>query len=76
MIMTLSIGISGNSDDLTVSIARLATGNGGVMPETLAVHNKICDVIEPAVYEVIRGLVRHNGIKATVKWDRQIIKVK
>ena len=61
---------------MLVAMDRRFTGNDAEHMETIELHKRICDKLEPAVYNAVRGLVKDGVINAKVRWDGNIIKVK
>ena len=73
--MTFSVSVNGASNNLEVAMYRTHTGNESDY-NNIALHDRVCDKLEPVIYEAFRKLVREHEIQATIKWDGNTIKVK
>lgn len=75
--MTLLIQISGKPNEINVCMRQQYTGATEYDPESHNLHKTLCDLLEPAVYETVRGVVERGVIQqATVHWDGQTIRLK
>jgi len=76
--MTLSIQISGEtSNGVFVAMRVFQTGRHDDKPEITALHRKICDALEPAVYEGLKSCINKGLIKdAYLQWDAQQLHLK
>lgn len=75
--MNLSIQISGKPSELRFCMRQQYTGASEYDPESRNLHKTLCDLLEPAVYEAVRGLVNSGVVqRATVHWDGQTLELK
>lgn len=75
--MTLSVGITNGPDGLTVAMTRLYTGEHSEPNESRLLCDKICNMLEPAIYEAVKDYVKHGGIpRVEIKWDDQTFRIK
>lgn len=76
--MNLSITISGQKpSEVKVSIKQHATGSNGDTPESRQLHTKVCEYLEPAIYEAVKAMVERGQLKrAVVLWDGNTFNIK
>ncbi len=76
--MNLSVTISGQKpNEVKVAIKQHNTGSNADTPESRQLHAKVCEYLEPAVYEAVKALVKNGKLaRATVLWDGNAFNIK
>lgn len=76
--MNLSVSVSGKTpNDINVSMRIQNTGSNDDDPLMRVLHRKICNMLEPAVYEALRLCVSQGLANVVVlQWDGQTFRLK